>query len=396
MSNVAAFREKWSLDPAVVFLNHGSFGACPRAVLDEQARLRAQMERQPVRFFMRELPPMLAAARAALGAFVGANPDDLAFVPNATAGVNTVLRSLSLAPGDELVVTSHEYRACHNALHVHATRAGAKVVVAEVPFPLTGDDDVVDAVLRVVGPQTKLILIDHVTSQTGLIFPVQRVVDEARARGVDVLVDGAHAPAMLPLDLDALGAAYYTGNLHKWLCAPKGAAFLHVRADRQAGVRPLSISHGAAAPLEGSTRFRLEMDWTGTDDPTAYLCVPKAIETMGAMVPGGFAEVRERNRALVLHARRRLADVLGVALPAPDSMLGSLASLALPDGTDGSISPFRADPLQDRLFFEHQIEVPVMPWPAPPKRLLRVSAQLYNDVSDYERLVEALALVLST
>lgn len=395
MSNVAALREKWSLDPSIVFLNHGSFGACPRAVLQEQARLRAQMERQPVRFFMRELPPLLDASRATLAAFLGANTDDLAFVPNATAGVNTVLRSLPLGPGDEVVATSHEYRACHNALQMHAERAGAKLVVAGVPFPLSGDDDVVNAVLKVVGPQTKLILIDHVTSQTGLVFPVKRVIDEASARGIDVLVDGAHAPAMLPIDLNALGAAYYTGNLHKWLCAPKGAAFLHVRADRQALVRPLSISHGAAAPLENTTRFRLEMDWTGTDDPTPYLCVPKAIETLEAMVPGGFTEVRAKNHALVLHARRRLADVLGVALPAPDAMLGSLASLPLPDGTSDSTSPFRADPLQDELLFEHHIEVPVIPWPAPPKRLIRVSAQLYNDEADYERLVDALKVLLS-
>lgn len=390
MSERADFGEHWTLDPDVTFLNHGSFGACPRVVLEEQSRLRAQMEREPVRFFVRELPALLLRTREALGELLGASPEDLALVPNATYGVNTVLASLDFAPGDEVVVTDHEYNACRNVVAARAARTGARVVVAPVPFPIDRPEQVVEAIVGALSPRTKLVLIDHVTSQTGLVFPVDRVIAEAAARGIDVLVDGAHAPGMLPLDLTALGAAYYTGNLHKWLCAPKGAAFLHVRRDRQAGLRPLAVSHGANAPLGESSRFRVEADWTGTDDPTAHLAIPCAIATLSSLLPGGLDAVRAANKGLVLRARALLCEALRVAPPCPETMIGSLATVPLPDGDGPPKGPLHVDALQDRLWFEHQIEVPIIPFPAPPKRLVRVAAQLYNRESDYARLVDAL------
>jgi isopenicillin-N epimerase len=384
-------RPLWGLDPAITFLNHGSFGACPRAVLEAQTRLRARMESEPVRFFVRELESMLDAARAELGAFVGADPDDIAFVPNATTGVNTVLQGIDLRPGDELLTTDHEYNACRNALDAVAERASARVVVARVPYPLASPEEVTAALLEHAGPRTRIALVDHVTSQTGLVFPVAQIVAELGSRGIDTLVDGAHAPGMVPLDLQALGAAYYTGNCHKWICAPKGAAFLHVRRDRQAAIRPLVTSHGRNSPREDRSRFRLEFDWTGTGDPTAYLCVPEALRFMGALLPGGFPALMEHNRRTALAARARICEVLGCAPPAPDAMIGSLATVPLPDG-DGAppSSPLYLDALQDTLLERHGIEVPVIPWPAPPKRLLRISAQIYNDHSDYQRLGAAL------
>ncbi len=379
----------WPLDPGVVFLNHGSFGACPTEVLRYQAALRAELEAEPVRFLSRELDDRLATARAALGAFIGADPEDLAFVTNATSGVNAVLRSREFAAGDELLTTDHVYGACRNTLNFVAERAGARVVIVTVPFPVTSPDEVVAAVLAKVTPRTRLALLDHITSPTALILPIERLIAELSARGVDVLVDGAHAPGMVPLNLATLGATYYSGNCHKWLCAPKGSAFLWTRRDRQPDVRPLTISHGASVVRPGTSRFRLEFDWTGTSDPTAWLTVPKAIEYLGTLVEGGWPALMARNHALALEARTLLCAAAGTPPPCPDAMVGSLAAVRLPDGTT-DVGWRRPDPLQPRLFDDWRIEVPVMSWPAAPRRLVRISAQLYNRRAQYERLAEAL------
>jgi len=372
----------WLIDPDVVFLNHGSFGACPRAVLDAQNRLRARMECQPLQFLARDLEGLLDEARATLADFVGADAGDLAFVPNVTSGVNAVLRSIPIRAGDEVLVTDQAYGACRNALDFAAGRAGATVRVVPVPFPLAGPDDVLEAVVGAVGPPTRLALLDHVSSPTGVVFPLARLVAELAARGVDTLVDGAHAPGMLPLDLRTIGAAYYAGNCHKWLCAPKGAAFLHVRRDRQAWVRPLTISHGATSPRTDRSRFHLEFDWTGSDDPTAYLCVAESIRFLGALLPGGWPALMAQNHALALEARGVLGQALGVAAPTPDDMIGALAALPLPDGPSVA--------LQETLLARFGIEVPIIPWPLPPGRLVRVSCQLYNTRAQYERLATAL------
>jgi isopenicillin-N epimerase len=380
----------WPLDPAVTFLNHGSFGACPTEILNTQSALRAELEAEPVRFLGRELEGRLDTARAALGAFVGADPDDLAFVANATGGVNAVLRSLRLAAGDELLTTDHAYAACRNTLDYVAARAGARVVVATIPFPVAAPQAAVDAVLARVSSQTRVALVDHVTSPTGLVLPIERIVAELAARGVETLVDGAHAPGMVPLDLRALGAAYYSANCHKWLCTPKGSAFLWVRRDRQADVHPLTISHGARGERAGRTRFRLEFDWTGTQDPTAWLTVPRAIEYLGGLVAGGWPALMARNRTLALQARRLLCAAAGTEPACPEEMIGSLAAVVLPDSVTTETGWRVPDPLQGRLFGAHGIEVPIMRWPAPPRRLIRVSCQLYNRTEQYARLADAL------
>ncbi|MBM3986024.1 MAG: aminotransferase class V-fold PLP-dependent enzyme, partial [Planctomycetes bacterium] len=217
---------------------------------------------------------------------------------------------------------------------------------------------------------------------------------ELQARGVDVLVDGAHAPGMLPLDLSRLGAAYYTGNAHKWLCAPKGCALLHVRADRQAGLAPLVTSHGANSPRTDRSRFQLEFDWPGTHDPTPYLVLPEALQFLGGLLPGGWPALQAANRSLALRARDLLCAALGVPPPAPDTLLGSLAAVPLPDGDGRPLGPPSfLDPLQERLFREHAIEVPVFTWPARPQRLIRVAAQAYNTPAQYERLAGALGMM---
>jgi len=381
-------KQHWTLDPSITFLNHGSFGATPRAVLAKQDEFRAQMEREPVRFFVRELEPLLDDARRVLADFIGAEAAGVALVPNATAGVNAVLRSLDLDKFDELLVTSQEYNACRNALDYVAGIAGAKVTVVDLPFPIESPDVVVERIVAQVTERTRLLIVDHITSQTGLIFPVERIVQELAARGIDTLVDGAHAPGFLPLNLRELGAAYYAGNLHKWVCAPKGAAFLYVRENRRRSVHPVSISHGANATRTDRSRFLLEFDWTGTFDPSAWLCIPAALEFMSSH--GGWPEVMRRNRELALLARDILCDALRIGKPAPDEMLGAMAAVPLPDGTQETAPSLYGDPLQDALLFEHNIEVPIVPWPHPPKRVLRVSAQLYNEVGDYEKLAAAL------
>jgi len=381
----------WTLDPGITFLNHGAFGACPREVLGAQTEIRARMERDPIDFLVRALEPLLDEARGRLAAFLHADPDDLAFVDNATAGANTVLRSLELRPGDELLTTDHGYNACLNALDAVASRSGARVVIARVPFPLRGPEDVSDAVLSAVTARTRLVLLDHVTSATGVLFPVEGLVRAIQARGIDVLVDGAHAPGMVPVDVEALGAAYYTGNCHKWLCAPKGAAFLHVRRDRQAGIRPLVVSHGANSPRTDRSRFRLEFDWTGTRDPSAVLCIGKALELVGRLLPDGWDEVRRRNHALACRARVLVAGALGVEPPCPESMLGSLAALPLPVHPRWPLpGPGALDPLQDMLFAKNRIEVPIYGWPVPERRWIRVSPHLHNSEAQYLFLAEAL------
>ena len=379
------FSSLWRLDPTITHLNHGSFGACPEAVLAEQASLRAEMEREPADFLVTHLQGRLDAARKTLSGFLGANPADLAFVTNATTGVNAVLRSLAFGPGDELLVTNHTYGACRKAADYVATRTGARVVVATVPFPLHNDEEVVAAILACVSRHTRLALLDHVTSPTALVLPVARLVAALRARGVESLVDGAHAPGQVPLALTELGAAYYTGNAHKWMCAPKGSAFLHVRRDQQRDLHPLVISHGYASG------FHAEFDWTGTCDPTPWLCIPEAIRFMGALLPGGWPEVMATNRALALHARDLLCRSLGVDAPAPDTMIGSMASIPLPAAAPGSPAAVLDS---DRLcgwFRERGVRAWLYSHPLP---LLRISAQLYNDIAHFERLADLLAEAL--
>jgi isopenicillin-N epimerase len=385
----------WLLDPEVVYLNHGSFGACPIEVLEYQTELRLRMEREPMTFLDRELEGMLDAARATLGEFLGADPDDLAFVPNATAGVNTVVRSLKFKPGDEILTTDMEYNACNNALRFVAEKSGARVVSAGMPFPISSADEAFDRIVSAVTPKTQLAMVSHITSPTALVLPVERLVGELEGRGVAVLVDGAHAPGMVPLDLDGLGASYYTGNCHKWLCAPKGSGFLHVRRDLQKTIRPLSISHGANSARTDRPKYRLEFDWTGTADPTSYLCVPEAIRVMGAMVDGGWPEVMRRNRDLAIAGRRVLCKSLGLAAPCPEDMLGSMSAIMLPKGMDlGPAGKSGLDPLQEMLLKNYFIEPVVFAWSQRPLKILRVSAQLYNAEPQYRLLAEVLGEIL--
>jgi isopenicillin-N epimerase len=383
------FRRHWALKPGTVFLNHGSFGACPKAILNLQTQLRREMEAEPVQCLWRRYEERLEPSRRELAKFVGARSRDVVFVANTTTGVNAVVRSLKLRRGDEFLTTNLDYNACHNVLVESALRSGAKLVTARVPFPLRSEDDVMEAVLASVTSRTRFAMIDHITSDTALIFPIARLVRELEARGVDTLVDGAHAPGMVPINLQTLRPSYYTGNLHKWVCAPKGAAFLWAREDKQAALQPPVISHGNNRPRSGYSEFQDRFDWAGTFDPTAWFCIGDAIRWMGKLLPGGWNELRKRNHALAVGARRLLCDQLEVKAPCPESMLGAMATLPLPRHFQGAPRrPARIDAEQLRLYDEFRIEVPFNR--VGDMRYFRISAQVYNSLADYERLAGAL------
>lgn len=355
-----------------------------------QSEFRRRMEAEPVQFLWRHYEEPLDVARNALAKFIGTGPKDLVFVPNATTAVNAVVWSLELRPGDELLTTDHDYNACHNVLVEAARRFGAKIIAAKVPFPVRNAEEIVEAIVRAVTSRTRLAMIDHVTSNTALIFPIERIIPELEARGVDTLVDGAHAPGMVPIDIKKLRPAYYTGNLHKWLCAPKGAAFLWVREEKQEGAQPAVISHGNNRPRPGYTRFQDRFDWCGTIDPSAWFSVAEAIPWIGKLLPGGWREVRKRNHELAVKARRILCERLETEPVCPENMLGSMATIRLPEKFQNVPAKGRIDDEQLKLYDEFGIEVPFFRIGMPAVRYFRVSAQLYNTVEEFEYLADAL------
>ncbi len=336
----------------------------------------------------RELEPKLDHVRTVLSELVGAPATDLAFVRNATEGVNAVLRSMSLREGDEIVFTNHGYNACNNAARFATDRSGAKIRVAEIPFPLADADQVVRAIETEINDRTRLLLVDHVSSPSGLVFPIDKIIALAHASGVRVLVDGAHAPGMVPLDLRELEADYYTANHHKWLCGPKASGFLYVRRELQEEVRPTVISHAANRPRPGRSRFIAEFDWYGTFDPTPLLSVPDAIEFLSSLFPGGINELMATNRRLALDAREVLCDALQIDAPSPAEMIGSLVALPLPPPQQQPRGEL--DPLQVLLYDQHRFELPIFAFPDSGARVLRISLQAYNQIGQIERLAEVL------
>lgn len=387
VQHTARVRDLFLLDPATVFLNHGSFGACPREVLAAQQRWQVEMERNPVEFLGRRSAGLLAAARGRLGDFLGARGDDLVFVPNATTGVNVVAQSLDLRPGDEVVGTDMEYGAC-DAMWQHVCAArGAAYRRVEVPLPYDRES-FVDRVMAAVTPRTRVIFASHITSTTALVFPVAALCRAARERGILTLIDGAHAPGQIDVDLATLGADFYTGNCHKWLCAPKGAAFLHARAGHQAMLHPTVISWGYAPGTGGHTGFdaylgrsvfERRMQWQGTRDLAAWLAVPDAIDFEARH---DWRRVRERCHALARHALDVLTQRHGLAPIARDDDWVQMVAIPVPAQD--------AEALRRRLFEESRIEIPVTSHAG--RVFVRISVQGYNTADDVQRLLDAPAL----
>lgn len=377
----SALRHEWGLDPDFLTINHGSFGATPKVVLAAQDEWRRRMEAQPTRFFARELPEALRQSATVLAKALSAEPDDIVFVPNATTGCNAVLRSMSLEPGDELLHASHVYNAVRNTMIYVAERAGAKVVSAELPYPQPHKATLLANIERAITRRTRIAVIDHITSPSGLVLPIAEIIALCHAHGVPVLVDGAHGPGQVPLDLRALDADWYVGNCHKWWSAPKGCAFLHARGDRRAELHPVTISHGYGAG------FTKEFDWVGTTDPTAFLALPAALDFFERL--GGTA-LMERNKRLAAEAGAMLAATLGTEVGAPADMACAMASVRLPfemAATREAAIPVRTA-LQAAGCDSPVHGLASGPW-------LRLSAYAYNEMSDYQRLAQILPGVLA-
>ncbi len=374
----AALRGEWLLDPATAFLNHGSFGATPRTVLAAQEAWRRRIERNPPRFMARDYPAAIRDAAERLGAYLGAAGGDLVFVDNATSGANAVLRSLPFKPGDEILATTLGYRALANAARYVAARSGAALIEVPIDLPVRDGEAILAAVAARLSARTRLAIFDHVASHSAIVFPVERLVPFAQAAGAQVLIDGAHAPGMIPLDVPALGADYYIGNCHKWLMAPRGCGFLWAKRERQGSLHPLAISHGL------DKGFTAEFDWTGTRDPSAWLSAPGAIDFHQSL---GGERLKARNTALARAMGRMLAQAWGTELAAPEDMFAAMAAIRLPD--KGPITQEHAKEVQARLYDTHRIEAAIN---CEDGRLwLRIAAQAYNEPADYERLRRAIA-----
>jgi isopenicillin-N epimerase len=381
-------RAQWGLDPAVAYLNHGTVGCPPLRVLRAQQAIRDEIERQPSAFLLREVVSQVGvpvagrsrirAAADAVGAFLGARGEDLAFVDNASTGANAVLRSVPLGPGDEILLTDHTYGAVAMAAEFLGAERGATVKRVALPWPTLTPEAAVEAVAAGIGPKTRLCVIDHITSETALVLPVRAIADRCHAAGVPVLVDGAHAPGALAFDIPSLHADWYTANLHKWAFSPRSCAILWADPKRQDGLHPTVISWGLGKG------FLAEFDWVGTKDPSAALAAPEGIRMIEEL---GWDALRAYNHGLVRTAARMLAERWQSPLSMHEAMTGCMATVLLPERVGSTAAD--AARVRDTLWFDHKIEVQVS---ARASRLsVRISAQVYNELSDFERLADAVS-----
>jgi len=384
MNNLRAL---FQLEPDIIYLNHGAFGATPLPVFEVYQEWQRRIERQPTRFFMHEARPALRAAREAVGAYVGARADDLVFVHNATFGVNVAARSLPLQPGDEVLTTTHEYGACNNAWEFVCARRGATYVKQPIPLPITDEAQIVEQLWQGVTPRTRVIYLSHVTSPTALTLPVQAICHRAREQGIYTVIDGAHAPGQIALDLETLGADIYTGNLHKWLCAPKGAGFLWARRQIHAQIEPLVVGwgFGPERSLFDENEFVSATQWLGTDDISAYLSVPAAIQFLAAH---DWRAVSEQCHNLLTATLERLTAHTGLTSPylAKTRLYQQMAVARIPLQPD--MAAFK-----QRLLDRYRIEVPCFAWQG--HHLIRISVQGYNSADDLDQLVEAVETMLA-
>ena len=383
---IASAGAEFLLRPGITFLNHGSFGACPRPVFAEYQRWQRTLEEQPVEFLGRRLDGLLAEARAPLGAYLGTAPDNLVFVPNTTYGVNVIAHAFPLAPGDEVLGATHEYGAVERTWTFVCEAKGARYRSQPISLPVTSAEDVIEQLWQGVTPRTRALVVSHITSPTALTFPVAEICRRAAAQGIATIIDGAHAPGQIDLNLDDIGADFYVGNLHKWLCAPKGSAFLYARPDRQPMLQPLVVSWGWRAITPGPSPFQDYFGWTGTSDPAAYLSVPAAIAFQREH---DWRAVRAKAHALALTASQRIGALTGLPPISPEKTdwWGQMRAIPIPR------TAASAQEIHQRLWNDFQIEVPIVH--RQDHRFVRISIQAYNTPRDVDRLVAALTEILS-
>lgn len=374
-----SYQDDFYLEKNMDFLNNGSFGACPKPVLEVQRDWQIRMENQLIRFFMRELPIVLRESAEVLGKFIGSKPDDIVFVENATTGANAVIRSVmpQLQKGDILLTSSHCYGAVLSTMQYACDCTGAQLVIADVPFPIESPQQVLDAMLPAIGDKVKLVVLDHITSSTGIVFPIEPIIKHCREKGIPILIDGAHAPGMVKLNMEELQPDWYTGNCHKWLFAPKGCAFLWTHPEKQKATHPTIISHGYGS------NYITEFDFTGTKDYSPYLALPKAIEYYLNI---GYERIYSHNHNLVVKMRDRLCEAWSVSAPAPISMLGYLATIPCPLSGNMMATMNNAAIIHDLLWDTYRVELPVMPFHS--KLWWRISTQIFNSETDYDKLLE--------
>ena len=396
----------WDLDPTLAFLNHGSYGACPRYVLAAQQAIRARMEADPVRFYKVDLENLMDRTRLALGSFLRCDPDLLAPFPNATVALCTALRNFPFKPGDEIITNDHEYMSGTNELDRIAAERSLKVVKPALPYPLPTDpaaarEAIVTAIMSAVTPRTRMVLVSHITSCTSLILPVERLAAECKARGIEILIDGTHAVGQIPVDVASLDPAFYVGSGHKWLSSPKGTGFLYVRRDLAEGFRPLSLSSRAHKLRPERALFLRDFDYVGTCDYSNVLVLPECLEFYATLLPGGWPELLASNHRLIMQGRDTIAQLAGLTPPCPETLIGCMATLIIPEPPappSAGIAPRRTlydDPLQDALLDRHRVVAPVWRLGANGPRVIRFSAQVYNHPEQYAHAGRALAEELS-
>lgn len=387
------FASEWSLNPDIVFLNHGSFGATPNYVLDRQRDYIRLLESSPVEFSVRSMYPLYYEAKKSLAEFVGTSENNIYFVPNTTIGVNHVLHNIK-EENKTWLTTNHAYGACANALGKIAELKNCQVIKADIPFPIDSEATILERIESAILPNTTIALIDYITSATAIVFPIKEIIKLLQSKNIKVIIDAAHAPGMIDFNIDDLDADYFIANCHKWICSPKGSAFVYVNPRHQAEFKPVFYSFHNDWDTDNARHWSNQFIWEGTKDYSAYFAVKDSLEFMPTLIDGGWDAIKKHNRDLAIQGAKIIANKLSVSLPVPESMLGSIVNIPISDDIIPIVKFNYYTSIKNELFDKYKIEVPTMLFPAP-HQYVRVSAQLYNSIEQYEYLADSLMSIVN-